>query len=612
MGKLITDEKLNEMIARGDGWANLVTGLGIAGRDKGQHTIFAPPRELHQIEVENLYRGDAIATRIVDVLPSDAMRQWFEIRISQEMESGQMLDPADVNLLESGIQSELRRLKARTKVKRSMRWDRLYGGAITLMIIDDERPSEEPVDLENLKQVQALLPMHRYRVTQGPIEQDPTSRHFGLPGSYTLHPRIANDPMGFKIVHADRVLRFQSIDIPEDAKRRTLDDWGDSIYVRTLPALSEYQISHKAAASLVHDFSQAVWTIPGLSQMLASKREDLIQARYGAMDYVRSTMNMVMIDGDAAGGGGGEKFERVATPVSGLPDLLDRGSIRLSAATGMPMTKLFGIAAKGFANEDKSGTDNWNNDVKSYQEEVVIPEFEVLVGYLFLQKESPVSGKVPKVFELEANPLEQQNPTEIAANRKATAETDAIYLDRQVLDPQEVADSRFTSEGYSTETTLDRENREAFEESSNEGAASPDEPLEGTTLPEEGGEDEPSEEAADPTEAFNGAQVTSLKDVLLSVGSGDLPAASAIQMISLAYPVSLEQATSMVAPIEAQREEQEKEAEATAAAMPPAMQAQMPGEPNVEPETNEEPEGAQAEEDLEEGGRAEEDEPAEE
>lgn len=580
---------------RADSWLNLVTGLGVPGRDKAVHGFFGPAREFIQREVEDLYRGDAIAARIVDTLPNDAVANWYDVQIAALTETDEELDAKEVNRLSAGIQKEFRRLKLRTKGKKALRWDRLYGGAVLVMMIEDGQEPDKPVRVENIKKVHALHPLHRYRVTQGPIETDPLSQHFGLPGSYVLHPRVANDPVGFQIVHADRVLRFLSIDLPEDAKRRTLDNWGDSIFSRTHEALMDYQMAHRAAASLISDFAQAVWGIPHLTEMLAAKREELIQRRYAIQEFVRSTTNMVMVDTTL-----GETFERKTTPVNGLAELLDRTSLRLSAATGMNLTKLFGTPPKGFAAEDKSGDNNWDDQVASYQEEIVVPEFERLTLYLFAQKEGPAKGIIPSSWQLEANPLEQPTEKEKADVKKTTAETDAIYIDRGVLTTEEVADSRYTSEGYSTETTLNRESRSEFEESEEAAAKAGAKPVEGSEPAANEGSTDP--EAADPREAFNGAQVTSLKDVLLSVGTGDLPPESAIAMITLAYPVSEVEAKKMVDPIAALAQEKAAEAEKTKAAMPPAMQANMgEGPPNAAGPI---PGSGEGEEEGEPGGEA--------
>jgi len=571
MGAIVQLENMNELQEwgeRADSWMNLVTGLGVPGRDKAVHSFLGPVRQFSQVEVEDLYRGDAIAGRIVDTLPGDAVSNWFDLQVSALTTEEEELDAKEVNALSAGIQADFRRLKARVKTKQALRWDRLYGGAVLTMMIEDGREPEEPVDLENVRAVHALHPLHRHRVTQGPIETDPESRHFGLPGSYTLHPRVANDPTGFQVIHADRVLRFLSIDLPDDAKRRTMDRWGDSIFSRTHEALMDYQMAHRAAASLVHDFAQAVWGIPHLTEMLAAKREDLIQRRYAIQDFVRSTTNMVMIDNTL-----GETFERKTTPVGGLADLLDRTSFRLSAYTGMNMTKLFGMPPKGFAAEDKSGDDNWDDQVKTYQEEVVVPELEWLTRLLLAARKI-----LPASWQLVPNPLEQPTEQEKANVKKTTAETDAIYLDREVLSPDEVADSRFTSEGFSTETTLDRENREEFSESEEEAAKAQGTPLEGAEL----GETEPTETV----EAVKPGDLKPLMEILAKVGDGTIPPETAVQAISLAFPISEEQARAMVNPIEAGLVEKKAEAEANAAQMPPAMQANM-GDPPDENKPNE-------------------------
>lgn len=597
MGKL-DETNISSLLSRLDGWNNLATGLGLVGRDKAMSSSFAPTRELLQWEVEDLYRGDGIAQRLVDVLPSDAVRQGFEIRISPEMENGGQLEPADVNTLESDIQMELRRLGTSTKLKRALRWDQLYGGSVIVMIIDDGRKSEEPVDTNNIKRINAIYTMHRYRVTRGPIEEDPSSVHFGSPQYYDLHPSISTDASGSKRVHADRVLAFMSNDLPPDSRRRSLDNWGDSVFQRTIEALTDYQIAHRSAMSLVHDFSQPIWGIPGLYEKVAAKRESDIANVFAAKHFIAGNTNVILKDNDI-GGGIGETFERLTTSVSGLPDLLDRASIRLSAARGMPMTKLFGMPPKGFSNEDKSSEADWNSYVKSYQEDNAIPGLTRLVGYLFRQREWSGSGNVPRAFEIEASPLQMPTPIEEATLRKLIAETDAIYIDRQVISPDETADSRFTSEGYSTETTLDRESRESFSEAALESAEAASEPMEIASDPSPDENEEPP---------LSG-QLKDVRETLVAVRDGSIPPDSAIPLMRLAFGISEDDARLLIGPIVIEMEAAAAENEAQKKDIPPEMQAQM-SDPTPEEVKNaapeEEDEGSDEEQDQgnNEGGEA--------
>lgn len=64
-------------------------------------------------------------------------------------------------------------------------------------------------------------------------------------------------------------------------------------------------------------------------------------------------------------------------------------------------------------------------------------------------------------------------------------------------------------------------------------------------------EDEDPEAAikSDPTAAYNGVQVTAMLEVLQAVSRGDVPKESAVQILLQAYPISVEEARALVAPI---------------------------------------------------------------
>jgi phage-related protein (TIGR01555 family) len=444
--------KLDAWVKKTDSWANAVTGQGLLGRDKTKHDFFTAPRTFTTRELEELYRGDAIAKRIVDRQPNDMTRAGFEINISTLLQSDtetEDLDPEEANRVSAALQQRLRDINTRKSMKRALRWDRLYGAALAVMMIDDGHIEEmdQPVDLENIKEVISIRVLHRNQVTEGPPVTDPRSEHFGMPGSYRV--AFSAEGKADEVIHADRVLRFQDVDLPENAKSRTGDSFGDSVFVRCWEALSDYQMAYRAVASLMADFAQAVWGIPNLHEMLIAKREDLIQRRIGLQDFVRSSQNAVMIDTAL-----GETFERVATPLAGLADILDREAIRLSAATGMPMTLLFGTAPKGFAAEDSSGEANWDDDVSSAQDDNLEPQLTRLIRYIMLEQDGPTKGLEPETWSIAFNPLTQMTAEQRAGVEKTVAEKDAILIDTGVVMPSEVRSSRFTSDGFSQDTQL--------------------------------------------------------------------------------------------------------------------------------------------------------------
>ena len=64
---------------RNDGWANLLTGIGIKGRDKTAHTMYIADARLEYHDLTQMYRGDGLARRIIDLPVHDMYRQWFTL-----------------------------------------------------------------------------------------------------------------------------------------------------------------------------------------------------------------------------------------------------------------------------------------------------------------------------------------------------------------------------------------------------------------------------------------------------------------------------------------------------------------------------------------------------
>lgn len=448
-----------EYMARSDAWMNAATGLGMRGKDKTRHDFFAPPRDFTQREVEDLVRGDALAARIAHNAPDDMVRAWWELAVSSEVEADDKeIDPEQANKIAAYVQKRALDLQAKKKLKRALRWDNVYGASLVAMIIDDGKTLQEPLDLDSVKKLTALHVMHRYQVSEGPKVTDPNNENFDQPEFYRIEQGRRHGET-FEVIHASRVLRFQSVNLSENSSTRQHDGFGDSIFVRVWEALSDFQMAYRSVAALVADFAQGVWTIPHLHEMVTSKMESAIQKRMAHADFVKSQNNAIMVDGTL-----GEKYERLVTPVGGLGDLLDHLAIRLSAATGQPITKLFGTTPKGFSTEDKSGEANWDDFISSAQEDELLSELMKFIRVLLHEDASTTKGSEPESWRIIFSPLTQQTEKEMAETQKIVAEKDATYVDLGVLKPSEVRMSRFTSDGFSMDTNLDAEISKQIEE----------------------------------------------------------------------------------------------------------------------------------------------------
>lgn len=553
-----------------DGWSNFITGLGQRGRDKSAHNQFTTPRDFTQIQLEDLYRGDAIATRIVDALPADGLRQWISLKIGA-MAGGDAVSPEDSNRIAADVLKSLRSLKLRRELKRATRWDRLYGGAILFMAIDDGLNPSDPVDLNRIRRISSVKAIHRYRATKGPLVTDVDDTMFGRPQYFDLMGGDVSLGVAAGVrIHGSRCLLFESVDLPDDVRRRRSDSWSDSIYVRVWDALSEFQVAYRSTGSLLADFSQAIWSIPHLADKIAMNGKDDLMLRYSIMDFVRGITNMVMLDATE-----GEAFERKTTNVTGLDGLLDRHGVRLAAAAGMPITKILGIEPSGFAKEDVSGDNNYDDAVKDWQEDVLRDELERLLEIQFAAKEGPTGGVVPSDWVMAFNDLTQRSEKEQAELEKTVAEKDAMMIDRGVLMPDEVSASRYTATGFSIETTLDQDARD---------------------------EEDPESDAT--PLAGGAAEVQALIEQVIA---GKLPVESAVVMLTLSWPVSEKDARAIIEPAAALAEKEKAAAEERCAAMPAAMQSQMDQPFGSPPESDAGDDGEGGEESSEERSGGEQD-----
>jgi hypothetical protein len=138
---------------------------------------------------------------------------------------------------------------------------------------------------------------------------------------------------------------------------------------------------------------------------------------------------------------------------------LDRFALRLATAARMPVSLLLGQSPAGLQATGDSDIRFFYDAIKSNQQTSLRPRVEYLLRVLWGAADGPTSGKQPENWSFDFNDLWQLTDEQKATVRKTQAETDALYMQWDVLTPDEVAISRFGGDAYSTETVLDMETR---------------------------------------------------------------------------------------------------------------------------------------------------------
>lgn len=425
-----------------DGWMNPLSGLGTKEIDKVNQSFYRACPWFTFIELDEMYRSEGLTRRIIDIIPSDMIRQGWEVEGDADNLLNQKLDL----------------LNAKKKLANLITWSRLYGGAIIVLGIADGRPLDQPVDLLNIRNV---VWMHVFDRWQTMIDlpylcQDLNSENYGYPEYYQIQDIRSGADF---LVHHSRVLRMDWGQLPPREKYWN-QGWGDSAIIPIYNELRNYGLSIANTSLMMQDFVNGVLKIPGLSNSLVTSGDcgngsiqNQIFQRIDLANITKSTAQMMALDGD-------ESYEKLSTNVSGVADIIDRFMLTVCSVTGIPATLLFGRSPAGLNSTGESDIRNYYDMIKQLQELKLKPLLEKLNTYIMLSKDGDFGGMELENWNIQFTPLWQNTEEQEATLRRTVAETDSIYIDRGVLDPNEVAISRFGGDRWSMNTIIDLKARE--------------------------------------------------------------------------------------------------------------------------------------------------------
>jgi hypothetical protein len=473
-----------------DGWNNLYSGVGSTTVDNRTATTFCSDIIDYSQAVE-LMKGDDTASRAVEKLPNDALRAGFDLLVSGVGDA----DGAAKEIQES-VEQRWTELGVTQALREATLYERAYGGAAIMMGANDGQDIRTELDSERVKGLDFLTVFERREVTPLYYYDDPFAPKFRQVAIYRVSPVVSGvsdtgglGSMPFEI-HETRLIKFGGIKVGVE---NSGDSFGESIFTRLWRVLRDFNGVWDSASVLANDFSQAIWKIKGLAEMVVSDDATAFRNRLKALELGRGTVRAAVLDTE-------EEFERKGTPMGGFPELLDRFESRVAAAIKMPVTVLFGRSPSGLNATGESDLQIWHESIADYRDQHLIPPLTQLTGPLLAE-----AGASPDTWEIVGRPIKEESANDTAVTRKLHAETAAILITSGVLFPEEVADSMFGGDNYSGDIVVDFDERDKLEakaekaqleadkqalEMANAGTPDPNDPA---AQPEGDAEDQPDE-----------------------------------------------------------------------------------------------------------------------
>lgn len=428
-GKAILERKQGSY--REDGYMNMLNKYGTS-QDNSEAYDYIPEEFADDMELTRLYEGNGLFTKIIDRPSEEAIKHGFEIDYGDEA-------------ISEYVENKMDELELEDRFATAEKWARLYGGSIIVMLVDDGRGLEEPLDWNSVRSIEELRVFDRsivqpdYTPMSSNNAQEVMEKHrkrpLDQPEYYTVFSLY-----GYFTVHYTRCLVFRNGRLPEHTSNALYRYWGIPEYVKIKRALRETLTSHSDGVKLLERSVQAIYKMKGLANLLATDEgEDKAIRRMQVIDMARGILNSLAIDSD------GEDYDFKTLQMAGVKDILDSTCNMLSAVTDIPQTILFGRSPAGENSTGDSDFENYYNMVEKIQKMNMKSNGRTVIDLILIEgKESGQIEKVPK-YKMKFAPLWSMSETEQATveqtkaiTEQTKAQTDQIYVDMQAIDPSEV------------------------------------------------------------------------------------------------------------------------------------------------------------------------------
>lgn len=496
------DIRRERILARLDGWANTTTGLGVLGKDKAMSTGFA----LDIVDAElgaQIWRGDAIGARIVELLPNEMLRQGYELcvgeddvvepytpeepepnalpqmlpvrgvpgksklqtltkrndvlaskwrkhpsahsRLVRRAVNRQRMDAGYSRPLEETVNKCFRDLQVDVMLREVMHFERaICAGALLIGANDYTTDLRQPLDLKKVRSLDYLTPIEARELTPLYFYNNPFAPNFGHVAIYQLVPQLIGSSL--------------------DGEYR---NGITQVHESRLIVFPGIKTSRRQMSGVINGFGDNIFTriysnlvgYNSANQNLVTLLQDFAQAVYkikGLADLIkrdrnalfdammnvelsRSIARAVVIDED-------EEFERKTTTMAGYSDSMTMVAQALCAATGYPATLLLGKSPDGMNATGASDVRLFYDYVATGQTSRVAPPLMRLVEIkLASMGEDPDSVNHSVKF----NPLWQPTQKEICESQFIQAQTDEKYATIEAVSPEEIALTRFSGDQFS-------------------------------------------------------------------------------------------------------------------------------------------------------------------
>lgn len=378
-----------------DVYSNPAANIGFGTTDATNAGMEIPYRiSLDYLQLLYMYRGSWIVRAVVDTIPEDMLKEFPTLETEQKPE-----DIADFDKMVADTMTL-------QKLIESLKWGRLFGGALAIMIIKGQNNLAEPLDLDDveLDSYRGLIVVDRWSGVSPSAElisNIDNPAEYGLPKSYQVTTEVNQN---FS-VHHSRILRFTGRDLPLFEKQ-IQNYWGMSEVEAVFQELQRRNFITAGISNLVSRAHVMVMREPMLAQMLSGV--GLSQQMY--VDYVnrlRAVSQSITTNGILALSENGE-LQAQTYSFGGLSEIEQNSMMNISGACGIPVSKLFQRTVTGLGQTGEGDLQNYYDSIDQKRKRELRPIFDKLIPVMCMSQ----WGEVPDDLDYRFPPVRTVNDKE--------------------------------------------------------------------------------------------------------------------------------------------------------------------------------------------------------
>jgi len=398
---------MNAIQSRQDGFQNLLSGLNTAGLDRTSSTFYKGGSWRRGLErfwasrfsyydYADIYVGSGIAQKIIDRPADDCFQRGLIIEGDEE----------------GSIYDEFDRLSVYTRMSDAVRWTRLYGGAIILIIVKDGGEFDTPLNYDTIDEIielkvydiTCIKPTDRYYTDINDLIKFGQLEYFDLtpPGAGTFR------------VHETRLVFMGGDPLPLKQSIRNGLNWiGRSALEGCLDDLSRYDQALQWTIRLLERKQQGIYAMEGLGDLFAEQADDVVSKRINLVDLVRGNLNSVVVDKQ-------DSYTIENLGLDGVQSVIQEYQTALSASSNIPVVILFGKSTTGLNATGAGDLESYYGMVSHIQNVIAKPCLEKITALLYIQR--AYTAKIPDTWHIVFNPLWAPSEIDVATTNKTNQE----------------------------------------------------------------------------------------------------------------------------------------------------------------------------------------------